>query len=34
MTFLRRNLPGVLVVGIPILWIVVFMLLPYGIIVT
>jgi spermidine/putrescine transport system permease protein len=30
----RRNLSGVLVLGIPLLWIVVFMLLPYGIIVT
>ena len=30
----RRNLAGLLVLGIPILWILVFMLLPYGIIVT
>ncbi len=34
MSILRRNLPGVLVMGIPVLWIALFMLLPYGIIVT
>lgn len=34
MSILRRNLPGALVMGIPALWIALFMLLPYGIIVT
>lgn len=34
MSILRRNLPGALVMGIPVLWIALFMLLPYGIIVT
>lgn len=34
MSLIRRNLSGVLVLGIPILWIALFMLLPYGIIVT
>ncbi|MBD3788091.1 MAG: ABC transporter permease [Sphingomonadales bacterium] len=34
MSLIRRNLSGVLVLGIPILWIGLFMLLPYGIIVT
>ncbi len=34
MNAIRRNLPGALVVGIPVLWIALFMLLPYGIIVT
>ncbi|MCE5973056.1 ABC transporter permease [Sinirhodobacter sp. WL0062] len=34
MNLIRRNLPGALVVGIPVLWIALFMLLPYGIIVT
>jgi spermidine/putrescine transport system permease protein len=34
MTFARRNLAGALVLGIPIAWIVVFMLVPYGIIAT
>lgn len=34
MTALRRNLAGVLVLGIPLAWIVLFMLVPYGIIAT
>ncbi len=34
MTLIRRNLAGALVLGIPFLWIALFMLLPYGIIVT
>lgn len=34
MSVRRRNLSGLLVLGIPLLWILVFMLLPYGIIVT
>ena len=34
MNMIRRNLPGALVMGIPLLWIALFMLLPYGIIVT
>lgn len=34
MSFLRRNLPSMLVMGIPLMWIALFMLLPYGIIVT
>jgi spermidine/putrescine transport system permease protein len=34
MTKRRFNLPGALVVGVPILWVLLFMLLPYGIIVT
>lgn len=34
MNLIRRNLPGALVVGIPVLWIALFMLVPYGIIVT
>jgi len=34
MNFLRRNLAGALVLGIPLMWIALFMLLPYGIIVT
>ncbi|HEY0212149.1 MAG TPA: ABC transporter permease [Paenirhodobacter sp.] len=32
MTAMRRYLPGVLVLGIPLAWIVLFMLLPFGII--
>lgn len=34
MSHARRNLSGVMVLGIPLLWIALFMLLPYGIIVT
>lgn len=34
MTALRRNLSGALVLGIPMAWIVLFMLVPYGIIAT
>ncbi len=34
MTALRRNLSGALVLGIPLAWIVLFMLVPYGIIAT
>lgn len=34
MTLDRRSLPGLIVLGIPLLWIVVFMLVPYGILMT
>jgi len=34
MNFVQRHLPGALIVGIPLLWVVVFMLLPYSVIAT